>query len=158
MCGLCLWPVAVCTYQENKTAVDGGIAHDAQRCANAPSDVFVTQRQICVSYMCRSSPAGASTATSAATVGDNELELQGWAARSGIFSSIKHFCGLKSSQACSPAPVDGVRAQDRPFSCISASVPFRGPEVDPRSIRGRSEMTEIVTISSGDLVQQDVTS
>ena len=38
-------------------------------------------------------------------------------------------------------------------------LPFRsrGPEIDPRSIRGRSDMTEIVTRSSEDLVQQDVT-
>ena len=38
-----------------KKAVDGGIAHDAERCASARSDVFVTQRQICVTYVCRSS-------------------------------------------------------------------------------------------------------
>ena len=40
---------------------------------------------------------------------------------------------------CWPAPVDGIRAQDRPFSCTSASVLLRGPEIDPRSVGGRSE-------------------
>ena len=47
------WPA--CTYPQEGGG-DGGIAHGAERCASAPSDVFVTQRQICVSYMCRSSP------------------------------------------------------------------------------------------------------
>ena len=74
------------------------------------------------------------------------------------FFPRKHFCRLKSTQVCWSAPADGIRAQDRPFSCTSASVPLRGPEIDPRSIRGRSDMTEIVKRSSGDLVQQDVAS
>ena len=69
-----------------------------------------------------------------------------------------HFCRLKSMQVCCPAPVDGIRAQDRPFLCTSASVPFRGPETDLRSVLGRSEITEIVTRSSGDPGQQDVAS
>ena len=74
------------------------------------------------------------------------------------FFPRKHFCRLKSIQMCWTAPVDGFRAQDRSFSCTSASVPFRGPEADPRSVLGRSEITEIVTRSSGDSGQQDVAS
>ena len=84
--------------------------------------------------------------------------VQGWALSSVTFFPRKHLCGLKSSQVCSPAPVDGIRAQDRSFSCTSASVPFRGSEADPRSVLGRSEITEIATRSSGDSVQQDVAS
>ena len=84
--------------------------------------------------------------------------LQGWVVHRVTFFPRKHFCRLKSSQLCSPAPVDGIRAQDRSFSCTSASVPFRGPETDPRSVLGWSEITEIVTRSSGDPVQQDVVS
>ena len=38
-----------------KQAVDGAFAHGAERCASARSDVFVTQRQICMTYVCRSS-------------------------------------------------------------------------------------------------------
>ena len=87
------------------------------------------------------------------------IGIQGWVVPRVTFFHRKHFCRSNSSQACSPAPVDGIRAQDHPFSCTSASVPFRGPEIDPRcSVRGRSEMTEIVTRSSGDSGEQDVTS
>ena len=66
-----------------------------------------------------------------------KADIQGWVVHRVTFFHRKHFCRLNSSQACSPAPVDGIRAQDRPFSCTSASVPFRGPA---RSIRGRSEV------------------
>ena len=31
-----------------KQAVDGAFAHGAERCASARSDVFVTQRQMCI--------------------------------------------------------------------------------------------------------------
>ena len=86
------------------------------------------------------------------------VPVQGWVVHRVTFFPRKHFCRLKSSQLCSPAPVDGIRAQDRSFSCTSASVPFRGPETDPRSVLGRSEITEIVTRSSGDPGQQDVAS
>ena len=42
--------------------------------------------------------------------------VQGWVL-AGVTLSLKiHFRALKSVQACSSAPVDGIRAQDRPFS------------------------------------------
>ena len=40
-----------------KKAVDGGIAHDAERCASARSEKSVTFSQIWTTYMCRSSSA-----------------------------------------------------------------------------------------------------
>ena len=46
-------PCCVCTRQEG--AVDGGIAHGAERCASARSEKNVTFSQICVTYVCRSS-------------------------------------------------------------------------------------------------------
>ena len=38
-----------------KRAVDGGIAHGAERCASARSEKNGTFSQICVTYVCRSS-------------------------------------------------------------------------------------------------------
>ena len=65
---------------------------------------------------------------------DGVYELISFANKNLIFLE-KHFCSLKSIQVCCPAPVDGIRAQDRPFSCSSASaarVAFFG-----NSARGR---------------------
>ena len=46
--------------------------------------------------------------------------VQGWVTHRVTFFFKNHFSTLKSIQVCCPAPeyaVDGIRAQDRPFSC-----------------------------------------
>ena len=42
------------------------------------------------------------------------IGIQGWVVPRVTFFHRKHFCRSNSSQACSPAPVDGIRAQDHP--------------------------------------------